>query len=138
MKVPDWVDKKMDESIAAAKLKPDPLRMLTVPVLAVKAETDKAYLFIMGDGDYWFPKSQITLDEVKKEITVPAWLKDKATKVGDMHSTPTSTPAPTTIHDSRLIFVQECVKTARQKYPELNNTEWKLFLIGTILEEYNV
>lgn len=40
-------------------------------------ETDKAFLIRFGDDDVWFPKSQVDLDHVAREITVPDWLAEK-------------------------------------------------------------
>lgn len=130
MAIPEWVDKRMNDAMETAKHKPDPLRMLTFPVIAIKGETDKAYLFITDKGDFWFPKSQIILDEEKKEVTAPAWLKDK------IFNKPPDVPPPSKpTADARTLFVQGGLKVLRQKYPELTDTAWKLFLIGMIIEE---
>lgn len=43
----------------------------------IKHETDKAYLAETGEGDIWFPKSQVELYESQSTgqiLTVPYWV----------------------------------------------------------------
>ncbi len=56
-------------------------KMVTLDVHNVKAETDKAWLMVLGeDMEWWLPKSMCTYNPKLKVVDVPDWLYDKKEK----------------------------------------------------------
>lgn len=50
----------------------------TIRFNKILSETDKAY-YLDCEGDHkWMPKSQVTVDEKKKTVTMPDWLFAKS------------------------------------------------------------
>ncbi len=46
----------------------------TIQCERIEDETNKAYLVIIENKEYWFPKSQVELDIETLELKVPMWL----------------------------------------------------------------
>jgi len=50
---------------------------MTIKFLGVVAETDKAYLLWLNQGNAWVPKKQVTLDVDNLNVSLPVWLYRK-------------------------------------------------------------
>jgi hypothetical protein len=47
-------------------------KLIDIEIDGIKAETDKAYLVVIGKTEAWVPKSQVELSGL--ELTLPEWL----------------------------------------------------------------
>lgn len=43
----------------------------------VLAETEKAWLIVIGDEKHWLPKSQVEIDLEDRQVTLPKWLAEE-------------------------------------------------------------
>lgn len=146
MKVPDWVDKRMDRSIELANEKPNPNKEMTIPFTDLKAETDKAYYLTTELGNHWYPKSIVTVDHALNAVTMPAWLLEKKKEENAEMLRPkkielVEVPSKRKwINDDEMIVASsELLKKAlgefrRDMFPKLTEAEWKLLVIELILE----
>lgn len=79
MTLPKYFKDAVEEGIKRTKENEanNPSRKILQSYVKIQATTEKATLFVFAEGEFWFPKSQITVDETKKELILPFWLWDK-------------------------------------------------------------
>lgn len=51
-----------------------PEETITIQYDLFKGSTDNAVLLEIEGDEYWFPRSQIILDEDEQEVELPMWL----------------------------------------------------------------
>lgn len=68
---------------------------VTLSFVEERVETQRAYLLVMATGEeVWLPKSQITVDWERGQVTLPRWLAEEKDLLGPPDDAAEDPPKP--------------------------------------------